>query len=61
MTAPNYSAIADHHTLQITITHAKSFQSVVSLPNVLWYRLLTAGILQLYRLSLLFTDSLTTF
>jgi hypothetical protein len=42
----NYSAIADLHTLQITVTHT----SVLSLlPHVSWQRLLTVEILQLLR------------
>jgi hypothetical protein len=36
VTTINYGAIADLHTLQITIAHDKSFQSVVSSPVVPW-------------------------
>jgi hypothetical protein len=36
VTAINYSAITDLHTLQITTAHAKYFQSSVSLPVVPW-------------------------
>jgi hypothetical protein len=36
VTTPNYSAIANLHTLQITTAHAKCFQSSVSLPVVSW-------------------------
>jgi hypothetical protein len=61
VTTFNYSAIANLHTLQITIVHAKYSQSDVSSPVVHWYWLLTAGILQLHRPSLLFTDYLTNF
>jgi hypothetical protein len=32
----NYSAITDIHTLQITTSHATSFQSAVSSPVVPW-------------------------
>jgi hypothetical protein len=71
VTAINYIAIADLHTLQITTTHAKSFQSAVfndrSLVTVsnsgdtsaFAFNSLPAGS-QMRRLSLLFTDSLTT-
>jgi hypothetical protein len=56
----NYIAIADPHTLEITTSHAKTFQFAVSSPVVSWSRPLTVGILQLHRPSLPFTDSLTT-
>jgi hypothetical protein len=71
VTILNYSAIADLQTLQITTAHAKSFQSAVSSPR----SLVTASnsgdssasaitslpaSSQLNRLSLLFTDALTT-
>jgi hypothetical protein len=36
MNTLNYCAIADLHTLQITTAHAKSFQSAVSSPVILW-------------------------
>jgi hypothetical protein len=36
VTALNYSAIADLHTLQITTAHSKSFQSTVSSPVIPW-------------------------
>jgi hypothetical protein len=36
MTTPNYSAIANLRTLQITTAHAKCFQSSVSSPVVPW-------------------------
>jgi hypothetical protein len=39
MTTFNYSAIPDLHTLQITTSHAKSFQSALSSPVVAWQRL----------------------
>jgi hypothetical protein len=32
----NYSAIAELHNLQITIAHAKTFQSAVPSPVVPW-------------------------
>jgi hypothetical protein len=60
VTTFNYSAIANLHTLKTTTAHAKSFQSAVSSPVIPWQWLLTVGILQLHRLSLLFTDSFTT-
>jgi ethanolamine utilization microcompartment shell protein EutS len=36
VTTLNYGAIADHHTLQITVADAESFQSAVSSPVVPW-------------------------
>jgi hypothetical protein len=36
VTAPNYSAITDVHTLQISTAHTKSFQFAVSSPVVHW-------------------------
>jgi hypothetical protein len=36
VTALNYGAIGDLHSLQITTAHTKSFQSAVSSPVVPW-------------------------
>jgi hypothetical protein len=36
VTTNNYNTIANFHTLQVTIAHAKSFQSAVSSPVVPW-------------------------
>jgi hypothetical protein len=36
VTTSNYSAIANPHTLQFTTAQTKYFQSVLSLPVVVW-------------------------
>jgi hypothetical protein len=60
VTTNNYSTVANSHTLLTTTAHAKFFQPTVSSLVVSQYRLLSVGILQLHRPSLLFTESLTT-